>query len=205
MLGAHVAGLEAARAERAPPTRSEGGGGRPGICASGGRASSAGLGSDASSRAVYGCCGAAKISRTGASSTTCPPYITTTRSTSRATTPRSWVTQIVVMPSSRCSSATSPRICCWMVTSRAVVGSSAISRMGRSASAIAITTRWRMPPENSCGYARTVRAGSGMPTRSNSSSVRRRAATASTPCTRRTSATWSPTRISGCSEVIGSW
>ena len=43
------------------------------------------------------------------------------------------------------------KIWCWMVTSRAVVGSSAISRSGWLASAMAIMTRWRIPPENSCG------------------------------------------------------
>ena len=37
------------------------------------------------------------------------------------------------------------------VTSSAVVGSSAISRSGWQASAIAIITRWRMPPESWCG------------------------------------------------------
>ena len=42
----------------------------------------------------------------------------------------------------------SSRICAWIVTSRAVVGSSAISSRGSQASAIAIITRWRMPPEN---------------------------------------------------------
>ena len=39
-----------------------------------------------------------------------------------------------------------------MVTSRAVVGSSAISSSGFIASAMAIITRWRWPPENWCGY-----------------------------------------------------
>ena len=38
-----------------------------------------------------------------------------------------------------------------MVTSSAVVGSSAISTLGDSDSAIAIMARWRIPPENSCG------------------------------------------------------
>jgi hypothetical protein len=38
-----------------------------------------------------------------------------------------------------------------MVTSSAVVGSSAISSFGSQASAMAIITRWRMPPENWCG------------------------------------------------------
>ena len=43
------------------------------------------------------------------------------------------------------------RIWAWIVTSRAVVGSSAMSRSGSQASAIAIITRWAMPPESSWG------------------------------------------------------
>ena len=39
-----------------------------------------------------------------------------------------------------------------MVTSSAVVGSSAISSFGLQASAMAIITRWRMPPDSWCGY-----------------------------------------------------
>ena len=35
-----------------------------------------------------------------------------------------------------------------MVTSSAVVGSSAITSDGLQASAIAISTRWRMPPDS---------------------------------------------------------
>ena len=42
-------------------------------------------------------------------------------------------------------------ICAWMVTSRPVVGSSAMSRVGLHASAVAIITRWIMPPEIWCG------------------------------------------------------
>ena len=45
------------------------------------------------------------------------------------------------------------RTCAWMVTSSAVVGSSAMITSGSLAIAIAIITRWRMPPENSCGNA----------------------------------------------------
>ena len=41
--------------------------------------------------------------------------------------------------------------CAWMVTSSAVVGSSAISSFGSHASAIAIIARWRIPPEKACG------------------------------------------------------
>ena len=38
-----------------------------------------------------------------------------------------------------------------VVTSRPVVGSSAISSAGAQASAIAIITRWHMPPDSSKG------------------------------------------------------
>ena len=59
-----------------------------------------------------------------------------------------------------------------MVTSSAVVGSSAMSTFGLLAMAIAMTTRWRMPPENSWGKERSRFFGSGMPTRSSSSAAR---------------------------------
>ena len=45
----------------------------------------------------------------------------------------------------------SRRIWAWIVTSSAVVGSSAIRILGSFISAIAIITRCRIPPENSCG------------------------------------------------------
>ena len=48
-----------------------------------------------------------------------------------------------------------------MVTSRAVVGSSATMTSGSLAMAMAIMARWRMPPENSCGNAAARRAGFG--------------------------------------------
>ena len=60
----------------------------------------------------------------------------------------------------------------WTVTSNAVVGSSAMSRVGSQHSAMAIITRWRMPPENSCGYALARRAALGMCTRDNISTAR---------------------------------
>ncbi len=63
----------------------------------------------------------------------------------------SWVMKITAIRISSCSSRISARICAWMVTSSAVVGSSAISSVGRHDSAIAIITRWRMPPESWCG------------------------------------------------------
>ena len=100
--------------------------------------------------------------RPPASSTFLPAYITTTRSQHSATTPRSWVISTTPMPSRRCSPCSRSRICAWIVTSSAVVGSSAISTSGLQASAIAIITRWRMPPESWCGYSSTRRSGSGI-------------------------------------------
>ena len=55
------------------------------------------------------------------------------------------------MRSSAWRSRTSFRIWAWMVTSSAVVGSSAMSSAGRHTSAIAIIARWRSPPESSNG------------------------------------------------------
>ena len=40
------------------------------------------------------------------------------------------------------------RICAWSVASSTVVGSSAMSSAGRQASAMAIMTRWRKPPDS---------------------------------------------------------
>ena len=59
-----------------------------------------------------------------------------------------------------------------MVTSSAVVGSSAISSLGLQASAMAIITRWRMPPDSWCGYSAAAGAGSAMPTRLSISTAR---------------------------------
>ena len=100
-------------------------------------------------------------------------------------TPRSWVIQMIAMPDSRRRRFTRSRICAWMVTSRAVVGSSAISTLGLQASAIAIITRCRIPPENWWGKSPSRFAAAGIPTRSSSSAARRRAASLLMPrCTR---------------------
>ena len=79
------------------------------------------------------------------SSTMRPAYMTATRSTFSATTPRSWLISTSAMPVSRRMPASRARICAWMVASSAVVGSSATSRSGCPASAMAIMTRWFMP------------------------------------------------------------
>ena len=80
-----------------------------------------------------------------------------------------------------------------MVTSSAVVGSSAMITSGSLAIAMAIIARCRMPPENSCGNARARHRGLGMPTRSSSSTARFVAAALETSWwTCIASAIWSP-------------
>ena len=100
----------------------------------------------------------------------------------------------------------SSRICFWIVTSSAVVGSSAISSFGSQASAIAIITRWRMPPENWCGYSLIRSRTRGMPTRSRTSAARSIACSLDTSrCRLTTSEICLPIVIVGFSEVSGSW
>ena len=77
--------------------------------------------------------------------------ITAMRSQVWATMPRSWVIRMTESPRLARMSISSRRICAWIVTSSAVVGSSAIRIFGLQDSAAAIIARWRMPPENSCG------------------------------------------------------
>ena len=71
--------------------------------------------------------------------------MTSTRSATSATTPRSWVIRIVARSRSRLRRASRSRICAWTVTSSAVVGSSAISTSGSRASDIAIIARCAHP------------------------------------------------------------
>jgi hypothetical protein len=77
--------------------------------------------------------------------------MTMIRSAMPATTPRSWVIMIVPALVICRAVSSSSRTCAWMVTSSAVVGSSAMRTSGSLAIDMAIITRWRMPPENSCG------------------------------------------------------
>ena len=92
-------------------------------------------------------------------STARPRYITTTSSAISAITPMSWVIRISARPRCCCRPRSRSRICAWVVTSSAVVGSSAISTRGSQASAIAIITRWRRPPLSWNGYSSTRRSG----------------------------------------------
>ena len=107
-----------------------------------------GRGIDARSPWEYGCIGLAKISLVGATSITLPAYITMTLSAISATTPISWVMSIIETFDVAFSSCISSRIWAWIVTSSAVVGSSAISIDGDWIRAIAIITRCLIPPES---------------------------------------------------------
>src|SRR5690606_10376079 len=82
---------------------------------------------------VYGWVGRANRSRAGADSTTRPEYRTLTSSHRPATTPRSWVIMSSAVPSASTRSFSSSRICAWIVTSSAVVGSSAMRSRGAHA------------------------------------------------------------------------
>ena len=72
-------------------------------------------------------------------------------SAASATTPMSCVMMIIDISYSWRRSSSRSSTDAWTVTSSAVVGSSAISSFGSHESAIAIITRWRMPPEKRCG------------------------------------------------------
>ena len=114
--------------------------------------------------------------------------------------------RISAAPVSAWASLSTSRIWAWTVTSRAVVGSSAMITFGSLAIAIAMTTRCRIPPENSCGNDRARAAALGIPTRSSSSTARFRATSRSRSwwtCSASTS--WRPTEKIGVSEDIGSW
>ena len=94
--------------------------------------------------------------------------------------------------------------CACTVTSRAVVGSSAMSRSGLQVIAMAIIARWRMPPENSCGYMLARLAASGMPTRSSISTARFSASFLLRPSwIRAISPIWRPMVCTGFRAVSG--
>ncbi len=80
-----------------------------------------------------------------------PAYMTATRSHTSATMPRLWVISRIAGAERSRMSRRILRIWASTSTSSAVVGSSAMMKFGRRASASAIMIRWRMPPENSCG------------------------------------------------------
>ena len=95
-------------------------------------------------------------------------------------------------------------ICAWIVTSRAVVGSSQMRIFGWQESAIAMTIRWRMPPEYWNGYSSKRSAAFWMPTRSISSMACFFASPREMPwCFSMTSVICEPIVRIGFSDVIG--
>ena len=109
------------------------------------------MGEAAISRCVYGCVGHANNPAVAPCSTTSPRSITAIVPQYRAASPRSCVISIIAMPRSATSPANRSITVRCVVTSSPVVGSSAISRCGSQAIAIAIITRWHIPPESSAG------------------------------------------------------
>ena len=123
-----------------------------------------------------------------------------------ATMPRLCVMNITAMPSSRGNSSIKSRICAWIVTSSAVVGSSAI----RSARVASQRHRDHDALAHAAGQlVRIVRRPllrRGDAAHGAASRRRVRAASPGSPGGRRSASTiWSPTVSTGLSDVIGSW
>ena len=155
---------------------------------------------------AYGLAGARSTSRAGPSSTICPAYITAIRSAVSATMPRSWVISISAVPRSLVARRRRSSTCAWIVTSRAVVGSSAMISSGSPASAMAIIARWRMPPESWCGYCLTRCGACAISTSSRYSIAFLFASRQpARPCATSTSAICSPMVVTGLSAESGSW
>ena len=121
-------------------------------------------------------------------------------------TPKSWVMKMMDVPFSSCSSFISRRIWAWMVTSRAVVGSSAMRILGRQARAMAIITRWRMPPDSWWGYWLSTASGLGICTARSISRLFSAACFLFMPWwTIKGSDSWRLTVNTGFRLVMGSW
>ena len=106
------------------------------------------------------------------------PWSSTTRwSASRASSSAEWVTYSIGVLSSSRRRSSHGRISCLRAWSSAASGSSSSSRRGCVASARAMATRWRSPPESCCGQA--VAAASRCPAGAMAASqhLRRRRAT----------------------------
>ena len=106
---------------------------------------------------------------------------------------------------SAASSLISLSICACIVTSRAVVGSSAIRSLGLQESAIAIITLWSIPPLISNGYCSYRCSAGNIPTFSNKVSTYSFASDFFIfNFLRTSSAICSPAFIIGSRDVIGS-
>ena len=136
-----------------------------------------------------------------------PLCITYTSCAACHTTPMSWVMSSTARSRSIASEEIRARIAFCVVTSSAVVGSSAMSTLGRLMIAMAIITRCSWPPDSSCGYDDHTRSASSSPTsRSCSSTLALRSAALS--CFwwyLSDSATCTPSVNTGLNAVDGSW
>ena len=93
-----------------------------------------------------------------------------------------------------------------MVTSNAVVGSSAMRIFGLHTSAMAIMTLWRWPPESWKGYSFIMRSTLGTPVSfSISTALSQASCLLMLLCIRIHSVIWSPIFMTGFRLVIGSW
>ena len=141
-------------------------------------------------------------------STMRPPYMTATRCATSATTPRSCVIRITAAPVSAWRRASRASTCACTVTSRAVVGSSAMISFGCPDIAMAMTARWRMPAGELVRILRGARLGGrrSRPRASSSHGARRaRCRPRARPRATCPSMIWRPTGSTGLSVVVGSW
>src|SRR5438132_1066675 len=142
---------------------------------------------------------------TGPCSITRPRYMTITWSAIWAITPRSCVMKMIAVPRDAWSLRSRRNTWAWVVTSTAVVGSSAIRRRGLQDNAMAIRARWRRPPLSCQAYWSRCCSGAGMPTSPHNWTARRLASRSPTSrCSAIASRIWLPTECTGLNAAIGS-
>ena len=134
----------------------------------------------------------------GPCSTISPSFITTIRSARSAATPRSWVMSRTADAGARgevVEEVEDAALHRDVERARRLVGDDQLR--ARAASAMAMSTRWRMPPDSSCGYcrARSLRVGQPDRPRGSRPPAPRRPRGRARPWMRSTSATWSPIRV----------
>src|SRR5690625_865894 len=162
------------------------------------------LGAAASRVRVYSSRARSKIWPTVPCSMIFPRFITAIVSETKRTVEMSWEMNTRPSPNSLLRSISRFSTCARTETSSALVGSSATMIPGSSASARAIATRWRWPPEIWRGS--TSIADWGSPTRCSSSRTRSsRWGSVPMPWTRSGSSSVSLTARRGFSAVEGSW
>ena len=174
----------------------------------GGRGRSSKSGTERSRPSVYGCRGSRKTASTVPVSTTWPAYITATRWQVCAITARSCETKTRLTPSSSRSAREQLQdlvLDRHVERRRRLVAEDQLA--GRRRARSRSSTRWRMPPDSSCGYApvAALRVGDADQAHQLERALRARGGGCSRAARAALSAICSPTRITGFSAVIGSW